>query len=233
MLSPMAGIPRAHRLLLVATAAFWLGAQATAQAGMTSFTLTDVAKARLDVLSFFVGGYLLLAWAVMGLWNHLAKGFHKLPRLNYRRALSLLLVAGLFMYVILTMISGARELLTPGAWVKKGIHYELQSSQMPDERELRLGIERLKAELWLYAAAHEGKLPDNPFDDALPKEVWQLPGGIGTYNYLPGRMIDGGRVLVAYEPSQAMDKGFRFVLLANGEVELWNEDQVMEGVEAE
>lgn len=229
----MAGIPRPRPHLLAASAALWLGGSATAQAGMTSFVLTDIAKARLDVLSFFVLVYFLLAWAVKGLWNHLAKGFPKLPRISYGRAFSLLLIAGLFMYVILTMISGARELLTPGAWTKTGIHYELKGAQLSGESARRSNIERLKAELWRYADAHEGKLPDNPFDDAIPKEIWHLPGGIGTYNYLPGRTSDGGRVLVAYEPTQAAEKGARFVLLSDGAVESWTDEQIAEAIATE
>ena len=121
-----------------------------AQAGMTVVTLTDAARARLDVLSFFIVAYLLLAWAVKALWNSLAKSFAKMPRLTYRRALSLMLLSGLFLYVILTMISGARELLTPGAWEKQGIGYRLrdegtagESKQMRKER-----IERLLEIRW-------------------------------------------------------------------------------------
>ena len=34
---------------------------------------------------------------------------------------------GLLFMLVLTMISGARELLTPGAWEKKGATYQLKA----------------------------------------------------------------------------------------------------------
>jgi len=77
----------------------------TAHAGMTSFSLTEVARVRFQTLSFFIVGYLFMALIVKWLWNYLAISFTKLPKLNYRRALTLSLISGLFLYVILTIIS--------------------------------------------------------------------------------------------------------------------------------
>lgn len=68
---------------------------------MTVITLTDVAEARLQSISFFCVTYLLLALGVMLLWNYLAKSFSWMPRINCRRALALMLVSGLFLYVLL------------------------------------------------------------------------------------------------------------------------------------
>ena len=67
----------------------WLAALGSAQAGMTVITLTDMARARLDALSFFLIAYFVIAWGVKLLWNHLGKSFTSLPRLDYRRALGL------------------------------------------------------------------------------------------------------------------------------------------------
>ena len=38
---------------------------------------------------------------------------------------------GLLFLVVLTMIAAARETMTPGSWRKKGLLYELPSSQSP------------------------------------------------------------------------------------------------------
>jgi hypothetical protein len=68
---------------------------------------------------------LFCGWAVKGLWNVLRRQFPLLPALSYGRALSLVVVWGLLFVVVLTMISGARELMTPGAWRKQGWTYKL------------------------------------------------------------------------------------------------------------
>lgn len=79
----------------------------------------------LQGISFFVVGLLLCAWAVKGLWYVLRRDLTWLPALSYGRSLSLVILWGLLFVVVLTMISGARELMTPGAWQKKGWTYEL------------------------------------------------------------------------------------------------------------
>ena len=210
------------------TLSLTLGLASTAHAGMTVVVLTDIAKTRLDVLSFFILTYLLLAWAVKGLWNHLAKGFDKLPRITYPRALSLLLIAGLFMYVILTMISGARELLTPGAWKKKGIGYELTATPV-DER--RLSIERLKTKLWHYAESHDGKFPASQFDNSIPGDYWHTPDNGILYSYEPGHSTAAPARLIAHELSSSPAK-LRYVLLSNGSVEMWDTDQILTALKA-
>jgi hypothetical protein len=98
---------------------------ATLFAGMPSVDFSDIAKARIDTISFFLVGYLLIAWGVKWFWNDMRKVFPKLPKLSYWRALGLQTIWALLFVVVLTMISGARELLTPGAWEKDGATYKL------------------------------------------------------------------------------------------------------------
>lgn len=98
----------------------------TILAGMPSFTLTDIAKLRLQSISFFLVVLLLCAWGVKALWNTLAKDFPKLPRMTYGRALAAMALWGFVFVIVLTMISGARELLTPGAWEKQGATSKLK-----------------------------------------------------------------------------------------------------------
>jgi hypothetical protein len=99
-----------------------------ALAGMPLVTLTDVAKLRVEVISFFLMGMLLSAAVVMLVWNGLARDFAWLPRLNFARACGVVVLWGLLFVVVLTMISGARELMTPGAWEKQGVTYKLRDT---------------------------------------------------------------------------------------------------------
>jgi hypothetical protein len=113
---------------------------ASAEAGMAAPTLEDIpryltlsklAKLRLDAISFFLAGLLASGWAIQLIWNSLAKDFPKLPRISYLRSLGLIAMWGLMFLLVLTMISGARELMTPGAWRKNGLTYELAEPAKP------------------------------------------------------------------------------------------------------
>ena len=95
-------------------------------AGMPVITLSDVAALRLSGISFFVALILLVAWLIRFLWNTLRRDFPKLPLLNYKGSLALVLLLGLCFNIVLLMISGTRELMTPGAWEKHGTTYQLK-----------------------------------------------------------------------------------------------------------
>ena len=103
-----------------------------AEAGMPSalpedfaqvFRLNDTVQHRLQAISFFAFVFALATIAYWVLWNNLAHSFSVLPRLGLARAACLTLLLGSIFVVVLTMISGARELLTPGAWRKEGVTY--------------------------------------------------------------------------------------------------------------
>ncbi|MDA7892362.1 hypothetical protein N9C66_09220 [Akkermansiaceae bacterium] len=151
-----------------------------AKAGMTSIVLSDLAEARIEVISFFILIYLLLTLVVKFLWNKLAQGIPAIPKINFRRALCLMLVSGLFMYVILTMISGARELMTPGAWEKEGISYRLKSKGNPRKEQ----IQTLRDALWKHAEDHDGRFPSGRLDPAIPYKKRKVPDGAGFYSFL-------------------------------------------------
>lgn len=206
-------LPRAASIF-----SLWLLVAETASAGMTVVTLTDVAAARLDALSFFLVTYLVISWVVKLIWNQLAKSFESLPKLKYRQALGVVFVTGLLFYVVLTMISGARELLTPGAWEKQGSGYRLRGEQQAtltkDER--RKALLALKEAIWAYAKTSGGKAPSGPFGGEVAAELWNFGDG-GLYALVPGVKPGGGREVMVYEPSMA--GGRRFVLLADGSIE--------------
>ena len=119
---------RAALRIGLSAAVLVLAGTSTAHAGMPSITLTDLARARFDSISFFLILLLLLAWLVKGLWNYLAKDFQKLPRMSYGKALAAVTLWGLIFLLVLSMISGARELMTPGAWEKQGLMYKLKDA---------------------------------------------------------------------------------------------------------
>ena len=203
---------------LVAIFLGWAAATTTANAGMTVFTLTDMARLRLESLSFFIVAFLLIALAVKALWNHLAKAIPSWPRLGYSRALAMVFLSGLLFYVVLTMISGARELLTPGAWEKQGVGYRLRAAPddaLPDKETRRQNMQGLRDAIWAYAENHQGEAPASPFSPGMDAAVWRFPAG-GFYALVPGTKPGVGRGIIAYEPASAGPR--RVVLLADGSV---------------
>ena len=213
--------------LLIATPVF---------AGMSSPQLTDVAKARLDVISFFVFVYLLCAVIFRWLWNLLAKDFAWMPRLTFRRSLAMLVVTGLFLYFVLTMISGARELMTPGAWARNGITYKLQTPDNAPQPWLdaarKRWLENLRDALRDYAGKHEGKLPVHAYVGDFNTTLWKGADPEGNWlNYIPGLTFDAkGRVLV-YEPATYGAR--RWALLTDGSVVQMGGEELDERVRKE
>jgi len=102
-----------------------VGGAGDAWAGMPMVLLSALATRRIEAISFFAVVVLLVAWGVKGLWNGLRLDFPAMPRLSYRRALGLVVLLGLAFNLVLVMISGARELMTPGAWERNGATYRL------------------------------------------------------------------------------------------------------------
>lgn len=98
-----------------------------AYAGMPAMTLAYFAVMPISTISFFLLVFFFASFGVKIIWNFLRKDFQKLPKLSYLKALSLVFLWGLAFHLVLTMIAGTRELMTPGAWKKTGITYKLQT----------------------------------------------------------------------------------------------------------
>ncbi len=196
----------------------WLAVVSQASAGMTVITLTDVARARIDALSFFLFAYLVISWVVKIIWNQLAKSFVSLPRLKYLQAFGVVFMTGLMFYVVLTMISGARELLTPGVWEKQGTGYRLREKETTSltKEERRQALRKIHESIWSYAKTHNGAPPASPLVDGMDPALWNFEGG-GFYCLMPDVRPGVGRDVLVYEPSAA--GGRRFVLLADGGIE--------------
>lgn len=223
MPSSRSGIPLYLGLLL------FVAQSPPAHAGMPTIDLTDVAKLRVDAISFFVLLGLLSALGVKLIWNSFRKDFPNLPRLTYGKSLGLTTLWGLLFLIVLTMISGARELMTPGAWVKQGYTYKLnavkldtasnppspetEAAQLRHQRETRLN--NLARALLAHAASHAGKYPEK--EEEISKELWQTDDSSNArYEYTPGLTTSDKEKILVYEPAIYGDK--RFILQADGQI---------------
>lgn len=188
---------------------------------MSSFTLTEAVGARLDVLSFFVLVFVLCALILRWAWNVLARDFTWMPRIRFKQALAMMVVSGLFLYVVLTMISGARELMTPGAWVKTGLTYELAPPERDSKTWLeaarRHALEQLRDALWEYARHHQGGLPAQRDSGEISADLW---AGVHPQDeplgYMPGRKPGQEAMVVVFEPDAYGAR--RFCLLTDGTI---------------
>jgi hypothetical protein len=201
-------------------------------AGMPSVSLTDVAKLRLENISFFLVGFFVCAFLIKLLWNYLARDWTFLPRLSYGKAVGLVALWGLLFVLVLTMISGARELMTPGAWEKKGFTHQLVDEAKAKRLQERKGqLEKLRAALWKYADEHGGKFPVVRSDPAIAAALWNVPHPTGTqYLYAPGERGNSTTPL-AFEPELfGVD---RLVLCVDGEIRTMTSDEIARALPAE
>lgn len=199
----------------------WLLMPSSLHAGMPSMHLTELAVARMEAISFFIAAFALSALLLRWAWNTLARDFAWMPRLRYLQAVAVLVVSGLFVHVALSLIAGARELMTPGAWVRTGVTQQLA----PPERDPTLwletariqALENLRDRLWQEALAHEGRLPANREASGVPANLWSgIHPDDEPLGYVPDRVIDQGSRIVAFEPDAF--GATRFALLQDGRV---------------
>ena len=211
--------------------------QRSALAGMPTVSLSDLGRLRLSTISFFLLLVVLSAIGIRFLWNSVRRDFPKLPLLSFRGALTGVLLWGLVFVVVLTMISGARELMTPGAWVKNGLTY--RSADQPQQTDAeRISVEvarQLKEQtgrmtqlqllgtaLREFADQHNGVWPTVEEFRLLPLETRTLPGDVSTdYLYRPVTSDDSQSaavredVAVVLEPDVFGD-GQQFALYRSG-----------------
>lgn len=193
-----------------------------AQAGMTVYDLNDVVRLRLQDISFFLFLFLLCGWGMKGLWNYLARDFKSVPRLNYGRALALTTILSLFMGLVLSMISGARELLTPEAWRKQGHGYKL--SQAPEAETRRRNLEYLAAALKDYAQKNGGQFPPHDYVREIPAKLWEADAAGTHFVYLPNLGTNSAQIPVAWEPQHFGDA--RLTLFGDGSIRTLSRDEL-------
>jgi hypothetical protein len=215
------------RFLLVLALGALLTSATPVSAGMPSpsATLTNAASMRVQSISFFLVVFLLSGLVIRCIWNAFTTDFPSLPRLSYPKALGLMGLWGLLFLLVLTMISGARERMTPGAWKNDGVTYALADDKKPTEEppapgpteeERRTKLMALFGALAVYAAAHDGRFP--PGDDAaIVPQLWRTPHPSGMrYMYRANCSLrDSGRIL-ACEPELFGDG--RLALFTSGDI---------------
>lgn len=186
-------------------------------AGMPVFRVNEIVEFRIQTLSFFLFCFFVSAFLVKLLWNYLQKDFSSLPQLTYKKALALTGLVGLLFMCVLTMISGARELMTPGAWRKDGSTYALASKPQDDAGLLRRAkLERLWQSLKNYAQSHDGAFPPHEFVKEIPEAHWIASAEGARFVYFAGlkSKAEGEPVVLAYEPGA--QNAERWVLMSDG-----------------
>ena len=210
-------------------------APGTALAGMPVYFLTDLASLRLETISLFLLVVLIVGLAVQRIWNRLGLDFDRLPRLSYRGALACVVLWGLAFQLVLTMISGARELLTPGAWERDRSTYKLRTLPPSESDQLQLArrqqLERLRSALWQYAERNGGSFPRDDYAAGIPEGVWTVldPSGL-HYIYVGGSRPDATRTPLAFEPGIYGRE--RLALFTNGEIEALSIEQIYAAFES-
>ena len=158
------------------------------------------------------------SFAIFKLWHYLRQDFPQWPQLSFKKALALVFLWGLAFHLVLVMIAGTRELMTPEAWEKSGLIYQLA----PNKNQLllesrRYKLERLKMALWRFADEHEGQFPAK--QSTIVDELWLAPTGQFRYQYIEGLTTNSEPIPLAYEPDNYGAE--RMVLLTNGMIELF------------
>lgn len=213
----------------------WTTETASNEVTGSSSLSSHAAGVRIQAFSFFVVVFLVSALLIKWINNFVRRDVAWLPVLSYGRSLGLLTLWGLAFVVVLTMISGARELMTPGAWKKQGWTYKLADSATATDSTSRTarqqGLEKLRTELWMYAALHDGRLPSAD-EESISANVWKLPGWPGLkFMSAKGQFFaeESGRLFV-FEPDAAGDE--RLVLLTNGFIGTMSSEQITRGLVA-
>ena len=194
--------------------------------GMPVVTLSDIARLRLDSISFFLLLIVVATFVVRWCWNSIAVDFSNLPQLSIGKSFAIVTLWGLVFLLALTMISGARELLTPGAWEKQGLTYKIRGGppteshppRSPHEDDLRARRERLSqayALLEFYAREHDQLFPGQLVDAIAANHLRHPPlWPSAEYEYISGHDLEsrGERLLV--EPN--VYPGRRLAMLVGG-----------------
>ena len=217
------GLGRRFTGTTLLTGIILLATPASAWAGMTAYRLSDFYRTRLQDISMFLVVLLICSFLLKFLWNYLAHDFKVLPRIKYRQSLALSVIFGLAMLLILTMISGIREVLTPEAWKRQGSGYRLNAPGVEEER--RLGLARLRDALHHYASTHDGRFPPHDFVPEIPDTIWEtVDYRRSRFVYQPGLTLSNTNSLLAWEPPRFGDK--RFGLFVDGGIRVLDAEEL-------
>lgn len=204
---------------------------------MPSVDLTDLGRLRLNTISFFLAVMMVCALGVKGIWNSFATEFERLPALGFRKAFGLVCLWGMLFVVVLTMISGARELMTPGAWQKNGFTYSLEErtdaalprAALTAQDTRRDHLQSLWNHLSRFALANQGRFPSKRDAEVIPLENWSLPNlPTVRYQYLESQTADEDTIL-AFEPDVYGDG--QIALMTTGDIRKVSPQEIRESLQ--
>jgi hypothetical protein len=198
-------------------------------AGMPSVRLPEVLALRLQDISFFLLLWFVGAGAVRLLWNALSRDIQWWPRVSYSRAMALTFLLSLGVLLALSMISGARELLTPGAWRKQGASHRLETRFEPADRQANLIS--LHRALLAAAEKNEGRFPIHDMTSDIPNRLWIADANGARFVYLGGLSTNAAGKILAFEPKVYEPE--RYVLTAGGAVEAMSSREIQSRLERE
>jgi hypothetical protein len=135
--------------------------------------------------------------------------------------------------LVLVLIDGTRELLTPGAWKKEGYTYRLADppaaapAKVDSEEVRRQKLQALAEALKEYARNHEGEFPPSRQVKDIPPDKWRTPADHGEpYLYVEGLRLGQRDAPLAYEPERSGSP--RLVLMADGEIRLMDTIELLQ-----
>lgn len=202
--------------------------------GSSFVTLSDFAIDRLQLISVFLLGMTVSTLVVRSIWNSFRQDFSTLPEFDFRKAFTLVSLWGLLFVVVLTMISGAWELMSPGAWITKGNTYVLkedsQTSALNSYDAATLNRRQQHLELVYSVLAEEflqhESLPTELDEDVLPGRLREVPDTFGLdYVYVSSLFASTQTQAILAEPEFFTDG--RLVLWQDGTIELIPPEQSM------
>ena len=177
-------------------------------------TLTDAGVLRFEAMSACLVVFLVAAGGFRVIWNEFGRGVAQLPDLSYRRAVGLMVGAGMLAWPAVAVVVGCGDWLVPPAWGPNlTSDAQAEAAAGPSSRgqepmpasdaepERRARLLALKDALWAYAHNHDGQFPERPGDLPGYDRVWTTtdPSGM-RYLYIPGGRADSGSSVVAFEP---------------------------------
>lgn len=173
-------------------------------AGMPSIVLSK------EVMSHFVGistaAFVILVIAALLIrysWNTIFSDM-QISRLSYKKSIGIAFLGGLLFLLVLVMIAGSRELLTPGAWKPRGNLYVLAdaprdpnsvpafdpktflpTNDLPESlAAARYGaLFQLRGRLLQYRQEHDNRWPADRKEAGFNADLWIIPAS-GGLNWL-------------------------------------------------
>lgn len=207
----------------------------SADAGMGYPTISDFGRLRLKTLSFFLVAFLLFSYLFHICWHQIRNAIPRLPKLSFRQSMGMMFLWGLVFIVVLIMISGARELMTPGAWKKNGFTYQLTEASRSEKglsvvnsdlaNEKINSLLKLKVELMQFAENNSGRFPSEEEYKSWTYDLKKIPNTLGaTWVYVPESTIEDSKSLLFFHPFSE-NESLTICLFVDGSMQVLSKEE--------